>query len=124
LLAFQRGRLRAPLASDKQARYDQFLGPLIDDNFRRQPGAGPAFAQMTAQLLPEVARNDEHLAELEQLDIPFRLIWGDQDPYLNTGVAQHLAQHLRSATTTILADAGHRPQIDQPDEVAQALLSS
>ena len=45
MLAFQRGRFRAPLASDKQARYDQFLGPLIDDNFRRQPGAGPAFAQ-------------------------------------------------------------------------------
>lgn len=124
LLQFQRGQFRAALASDKRAVYDEFLGPLIDDNFRRQPGAGPAFGQMTAQTRPELARNDEHLAELEQLNIPFRLIWGAEDPYLNTGVAEDLAKHLRSAATTLLAGAGHWPQIDQPDEVARALLSS
>lgn len=124
LLQFQRGQFRAALASDKRAGYDEFLGPLIDENFRRQPGAGAAFGQMTAQLLSEVARNDKHLAELERLDIPFRLIWGAEDPYLNTGVAEDLAMHLRTATTTILAGAGHWPQIDQPDEVARALLSN
>ncbi|MGH3250897.1 MAG: alpha/beta fold hydrolase, partial [Trebonia sp.] len=91
---------------------------------RRQPGAGAAFGQMTAQLLSEVARNDNHLAELERLDIPFRLIWGAEDPYLNTGVAEDLAMHLRTTTTTILAGAGHWPQIDQPDEVARELLSN
>jgi pimeloyl-ACP methyl ester carboxylesterase len=123
LLQFQRGQFRAALADDKRAGYDEFLGPLIDENFRRQPGAGPAFGQMTALLLPEVARNDGHLAELEQLDIPFRLIWGAEDPYLNIGVAEELATHLRTATVTLLDGAGHWPQIDQPTEVAQALLS-
>lgn len=123
LLQFQRGQFRAPLASGGQAGYDEFLGPLIDDNFRRQPGAGPAFAQMTAQLLPEVARNGERLAGLGRLDTPFHLIWGAKDPYLSIAVAQDLAQHLQTVTTTILADAGHWPQIDQPDKVAQALLS-
>jgi haloalkane dehalogenase len=123
LLQFQRGQFRVALAADKRAGYDEFLGPLIDENFRRQPGAGRAFGQMTALLLPEVARNDGHLAELEQLDIPFRLIWGAEDPYLNIGVAEDLATHLRAATTTLLAGAGHWPQIDQPAEVAQALLS-
>jgi pimeloyl-ACP methyl ester carboxylesterase len=38
-------------------------------------------------------------------------------------VAEDLARHLRAATTTLLAGAGHWPQIDQPDEVARALLS-
>lgn len=124
LLQFQRSQFRAGLARDEQAGYDEFLGPIIDDNFRRQPGAGPAFGQMTGQLLPEVARNDKHLAELERLDIPFRLIWGNEDPYLNVGVAEDLAKHLRTVTTTILVGAGHWPQIDQPDEVARALLAS
>jgi hypothetical protein len=74
LLQFQRGQFRALLASEHQAGYDDFLGPLIDENFRQQPGAGPAFGQMTAQLLPELARNTHHLADLEGLNIPFRLV--------------------------------------------------
>jgi haloalkane dehalogenase len=122
LLQFQRGQFRAPLGGNERVGYDEFLGPLIDDNFRRQPGAGPAFAQMTAQLFPEVARNDGHLVELEQLDTPFRLIWGAKDPYLGTAVAEDLMEHLPTATITVLADAGHWPQIDQPDKVARALL--
>ena len=123
VLQFQRGQFRAVLADDRRAAYDEFLGPLIDENFRRKPGAGRAFGQMTAQLLPEIARNDARLADLEKLDVPFQLIWGAEDPYLNTGVAEDLAGHLRSATTTILPGAGHWPQIDQPHAVAIALLS-
>lgn len=123
LLQFQRGEFRAPLATGAQAEYDTFLGPVIDENFRRRPGAGAAFAEMTGQLLPEVARNDRRLTDLEALDIPFHLIWGAQDPYLNTGVAEDLVRHLRSATTTVLPGAGHWPQIDCPEEVVQALLS-
>lgn len=123
VLQFQRGQFRAALAADRRTAYDEFLGPLIDENFRRQPGAGQAFGQMTAQLFPEVAGNDRNLAELEQLEIPFQLIWGAEDPYLNVGVAEDLARHLRTATVTIVSGAGHWPQIDRPDEVARALLS-
>ncbi|MFJ8488825.1 alpha/beta fold hydrolase [Streptomyces sp. NPDC094038] len=123
LLQFQRAQFRAGLADDEQAEYEQFLGPIIDENFRRH-GAGPAFAQMTSQLLPEVARNDQRLVEVERLDVPFRLIWGAEDPYLNVEVAEDLAGHLRAVTTTILKGAGHWPQIDRPGEVAQALLSA
>jgi pimeloyl-ACP methyl ester carboxylesterase len=123
VLKFQRGQFRAVLADERRAAYDEFLGPLIDENFRRKPGAGQAFGKMTAQLLAEVAHNDQRLADLAQLDAPFQLIWGAEDPYLNIGVAEDLARHLRTVTTTILAGAGHWPQIDQPDEVALALLS-
>ena len=48
LLPFQRGQFRAALASDKRAGYDEFLGPLIDENFRRQPGVGPAHRKPAA----------------------------------------------------------------------------
>jgi hypothetical protein len=49
---------------------------IIDENFPGKPGAGPAFGHMTAQLLHEVARNDKHLADLDQLSSPFQPIWG------------------------------------------------
>jgi pimeloyl-ACP methyl ester carboxylesterase len=123
LLQFQRDEFRGALDSDKRSGYDDFLGPLIDENFRQQPSAGPAFAQMTAQALPEVARNTRRLAELKQLDVPFHLIWGAEDPYLNIGVAANLAEHLRHVKTTLLQGAGHWPQIDQPRDVVEALLA-
>jgi pimeloyl-ACP methyl ester carboxylesterase len=62
------------------------------------------------------------MAALEQLDVPFRLIWGAEDPYLTPAVAEDIAKHLRSATTTVLSGAGHWPQIDRPAEVTRALL--
>jgi pimeloyl-ACP methyl ester carboxylesterase len=123
VLQFQRGQFRAALASDKRVVYDEFLGPLIDENFSRKPGAGRAFGELTGQLRDEVARNDQLLADLGRLDIPFKLIWGAEDPYLNTGVAEDLARHLRTVAVTILDGAGHWPQIDRPDAVARALLS-
>jgi hypothetical protein len=44
---------------------------------------------MTAQLLAEVAMNDGRIGGLEQLDVPFPLIWGARDPCLNTGVSEY-----------------------------------
>ena len=50
LLDFQRDQMQAFLKESQKTRYKEFLGPLIDNNFRQQPSAGPAFAQMTYQL--------------------------------------------------------------------------
>lgn len=121
ILAFQRTEFREILGTEEQVDYDGFLAPLIDENFRRQ-GSGPAFAHMTAELLTEVAREDRNMPALERLDIPFRLIWGGEDPYLSAAVAEEIAKHLRYATTTVLSGAGHWPQLDRPAEVTRALL--
>jgi haloalkane dehalogenase len=53
----------------------EFLGPVIDNNFR-QLSAGPAFAQMTYQLTDEVAANTARLVEFRRSDVPLLLIWG------------------------------------------------
>jgi hypothetical protein len=50
--------------------------------------------------------NDGRIGGLEQLDVPFPLIWGAREPCLNTGVAEYPAKHLQAATTAILAGAG------------------
>lgn len=49
-------------APPQKARYWDLLGPLIDNNFRQQPSAAPAFAQMTG----EIAANTGRLLELRR----------------------------------------------------------
>ena len=46
LIEFQRELMLGDAAEAGKARYRDLLGPLIDQNFRQQPSAAPAFAQM------------------------------------------------------------------------------
>jgi pimeloyl-ACP methyl ester carboxylesterase len=123
ILNFQRKQFKVELSEAQAKHYEEFLAPIIDQNFRQTPSAGLAFARMTAGLLEEVRRNDERLPMLRHLDIPFQLIWGASDPYLNMGVAQDLVAKLKDATLVTLP-AGHWPQIDEPQAVVQAMLES
>ncbi len=122
VLNFQRKQFQEALSADQKAYYASFLGPIIDNNFRQQPSSGPAFAQMTSQLFEEVARNTKRLHEMEALDIPVKLIWGETDPYLNTGVAEDFRSHLKHPSLHVLP-AGHWLQIDAPEQVAKEMLS-
>lgn len=122
VLNFQREQFKHALNPDQKELYTNFLGPLIDANFRQQPSSGPAFAQMTAALFAEEARNVARLPEVEALTVPVQLIWGETDPYLNTGVAQDLLAHLRKGSLHTLA-AGHWVQLDAPEQVARLMLA-
>jgi pimeloyl-ACP methyl ester carboxylesterase len=122
VLNFQRTQFQAALPDNQKAYYASFLGPIIDNNFRVKPSSGPAFAQMTAELFEEVARNTTRLPKMEALDIPFKLIWGATDPYLNTGVAEDFQSHLKRPSLHVLP-AGHWVQIDAPEQVARLMLT-
>jgi haloalkane dehalogenase len=122
LLDFQRNQFKRDLSDRQKAYYDSFLVPIIDDNFRRQPSAGAAFVQMTAQFYAELARNTARLARMEALDIPARIIWGENDPYINADVAREFQSHLKHSSLCLLP-AGHWVQLDEPELVAQAMLS-
>jgi haloalkane dehalogenase len=121
VLNFQRSKFQETLAEPQKALYANFLGPLIDANFRDQPSSAPAFAQMTGQLFMEEARNTARLAQLEALTVPVHLIWGESDPYLNVGVAEHMLSHIRHGRLSTLA-AGHWVQLDAPEQVAGLML--
>jgi haloalkane dehalogenase len=123
ILNFQRSQFKNGLSAAQAKHYEEALAPIIDQNFRQSPSAGLAFAKMTGGLFTEVELNDGRIAALKRLDIPFQLIWGDKDPYLNTGVAQDLLAKLRNATLVTLS-AGHWPQVDDPRGVAQAMLAA
>lgn len=122
LLGFQRDQMQAGLTEKQKTRYTEFLGPIIDNNFRQQPSAGPAFAQMTYQLTDEIAANTARLIELRSSSVPFLLIWGKGDPYLHVTVAEYMRSQARNAVLHVL-DAGHWPQIDEPADVAQIMLT-
>jgi haloalkane dehalogenase len=66
------------LPEKHKANFESVLAPIINNNFNfgRAAGSGPAFAQMTAQVVEEVGRNTERLQQLEALDVPVKIIWG------------------------------------------------
>jgi haloalkane dehalogenase len=122
LLGFQRDQMQIGLTEIQKTRYTEFLGPIIDNNFRQRPSAGPAFAQMTYQLTDEIAANTARLIEFRRSNVPLLLIWGNGDPYLHVTVAEYMRSQARNAVLHVL-DAGHWPQIDEPAEVAQIMLA-
>ena len=121
IVDFQRERFRDALADKHKAHYDVFLGPVIDDNFRRD-GAGPAFVQMTSHFFEELSRNSAQVVELEALDMPVRIIWDENDPYLDPGMARDWHAHVKGASLSLLP-AGHWLQLDEPALVAAEMLS-
>ncbi|MRW87520.1 alpha/beta fold hydrolase [Pseudoduganella sp. FT26W] len=121
LLNFQRERMSADLTEQQKRRYQELLGPVIDENFRQQPSAGPAFAQMTYQLGDEVASNTARLVELRRSHVPFTFVWGRNDPYLHVTVAEYMCSQVRQGVLHVL-DAGHWPQIDESSAVANIML--
>jgi haloalkane dehalogenase len=125
VLRFQQKRFLETLPEEQKATFETVLAPIINNNFNfgRQAGSGPAFAQMTAQVFEEVTHNTQRLPDLEALDIPVKLIWGNTDLNLNTGVAEDFQSHLKHASLLVLS-AGHWPQIDTPEQVAKEMLQS
>src|SRR5277367_1362509 len=121
---FQQLKFLETLPEKHKATFESMLAPIINNNFNfgKAAGSGPAFAQMTAQVFEEVGRNTERLPQLEAPDVPVKMVWGDTDLALNTGVAKDLQSHLKNAALHVLS-AGHWPQIDEPDQVAKVMLS-
>ena len=122
LLNFQRELLMHGLSESQANHNREFLGAIIDDNFRQQPSAAPAFAQMTSQLHEQIAIDTGRLVEFRRSDIPLLLIWGDRDPYLHVSAAEYLRFNAKAAKLFSVR-AGHWPQIDAAAEVASIMLA-
>jgi haloalkane dehalogenase len=122
LLMWQQKKFRDSLLEAHKPHFDTFLGPLIAQNFLAQPGSGAAFVQMAAEFNDALAQNAKRLPELRALDVPVKLIWGQYDPYITVDVAQQRLSQLKNASLTVVP-AGHWLQVDEPEQVAIAMLS-
>jgi pimeloyl-ACP methyl ester carboxylesterase len=122
LLKFQQKMFHDALPADLQPGFLAKTASIINDNFLGERSSGEAFAELAADLLPEVGRNTAQIARLAGITVPVSLIWGDYDAYLNPGVAKDLMPHLKNATFTTLP-TGHWPQLDAPADVARLMLA-
>jgi pimeloyl-ACP methyl ester carboxylesterase len=116
LLGVQQALFHAALPAHQQAHFLEVMPGLIGDNFRQQPSALPAFAQMNADLFAEVTRNAARLDEVKALELPVRIIWGAADPYLGAALAEDFRACFGDVTLDLI-EAGHWLQIDAPAEV-------
>jgi len=122
LLDWQRLKFAEPLPADQKLHFEQFMAPLIADNFVLPPSSGPAFVQMGAKFYEELKRNSTRLPLVEALDLPVKVIWGEFDPYLGVAMGRERAAHFKNGSFH-LVPAGHWLQSDMPQRVAELMLS-
>jgi pimeloyl-ACP methyl ester carboxylesterase len=96
----------------------------------------PNYAECDDAALEEVARDREAAVLygwrpfmhnpslrhwLHRVTVPSLVVWGEQDRIVKPAYGAHLTQRLQRATFAPIAAAGHYPQIEQPEKVAQAI---
>lgn len=58
---------------------------------------------------------------MTKLAVPTLFAWGDQDSFAPAASGQALATRMPDASVEVLADAGHLPQLDQPEALARSI---
>jgi len=101
---------------------NEFL-PLLYQQFDATPSARPAFFRLNEDLLPTVRSRTKMIPRLREFKRPVRIIFGDADPYLNKGVAQSFHKLFPTSDLFLLPGARHYVQMDEPEKVAQLILS-
>jgi pimeloyl-ACP methyl ester carboxylesterase len=96
-------------------------GPFIDELYSEYPEARPAELALSSVLFTEVAARKP--SQLAQLKVPVAIVWGADDPFVNTGVANDFKSNIPGATLQLVPNAGHFVQFDAPAAVANAITS-
>lgn len=122
LLAWQAKKFAEPLSERQRSHFLEFMAPLVAENFIAEPSSGPAFAQLAAQFYEEMRRNSTRLPLAAALDLPVKVIWGTQDPYLGVAMGKERATRFKNSSFHPI-QAGHWLQSDEPELVAKELLS-
>jgi pimeloyl-ACP methyl ester carboxylesterase len=103
-------------AGAKPADFDHYRDEVI--NSLRRPGYGKAFAHTVAQTDHRVA--EAHLAEVTT---PVLVIMGEQDPDFTDPAAEaRWIGEALSAQVALVANAGHYPQSQLPEQTATLVL--
>ncbi len=101
---------------------NEFL-PLLYRQFEAIPSTRPAFFGLNNDLRPSVRAHTQMIPKLQEFRRPVRIIFGEADPYLNKGVAQSFHELLPTSDLFLLPGARHYVQMDEPERVAQLILT-
>jgi pimeloyl-ACP methyl ester carboxylesterase len=97
--------------------------PLLYQQFEASPGARPAFFSLNEDLLPTLRARTRMIPRLREFRRPVRIIFGDADPYLNSGVARRFHELLPESELFLVPGARHFVQMDEPEHVARLILT-
>jgi pimeloyl-ACP methyl ester carboxylesterase len=91
-----------------------------------QPDAIASVRAWCAELPDALDQQDllDNTAALAHLEVPVSIIWGLMDRYLNSSLAAEIAALFEKPSVHLVEGAGHYPQHDQPDHVAELLKKS
>ena len=81
----------------------------------------PAFFGLNRVLQKHVESNNAKTKRLKSFKPSVRIIFGDDDPYLNRGVAKELHRLYGDSELFLIKNAGHFVQVDKPREVARLI---
>ena len=100
------------------------------------PRKAPDYGALDDEAVEEVARDREAAVLygwrpfmhnpslrhwLHRIKVPSLVVWGEQDRVVAPSYGAHLTQILQNARFSPVANAGHYPQIEQPETVAAAI---
>jgi haloalkane dehalogenase len=97
--------------------------PLLYQQFTASPSTHEAFFALNQDLLPTVVSRTAATPRLRRFTRPVRIIFGAADPYLNSGVARRFHELFPTSELFLLPDARHYVQLDEPQQVAQLILT-
>lgn len=83
----------------------------------------PAFLGLTDVFYAELQARNERISEINTLNVPTKIIFGADDPYLNTNVGQEFDSMFPVSRLKLIRGAGHYVQLDQAELVAQEILA-
>jgi haloalkane dehalogenase len=82
----------------------------------------PAFFSSTSVLWGEIETRNNQTQRIQQFKRPTHIIFGADDPFLNTGVAKSFKALFPKSSLDIIEKAGHYVQLDRGDEVGRTIL--
>ena len=81
------------------------------------------FFRLNEDLLPSVRSRTQMIPRLREFRRPVRIIFGDADPSLNSGVARTFHEFFPESDLFLIPGAQHFVQIDEPERVARLILT-
>ena len=97
--------------------------PLLYQQFDATPSARPAFFRLNEDLLPMIRSRTKMIPKLREFKRPVRIIFGDADYTLNSGVARTFHEFFPESELFLIPGARHFVQLDEPEQVARLILA-
>lgn len=111
------------LTADRRDLSGEMLAALVDYLYASARSAGTPYLVSTLRLFGGLRGQREVLkpAELAALTQPLSLVWGGRDRFLPVSHARRAVRYCRNARLEIVPGAGHSPNWETPDAVADAV---